>query len=171
MVTHRRRLKRMRRAAAAGLVAVALTGLCAGARAQDSAPANAPSNLPANATDSAPASPSADAPDDGIVRTIAKKLGLATDPGQPQDFVIKSRPTGPLDYVPAGRKPFVHDNKVKTPDELKALDADMDAVRARHDTIRSTFAPAVKAVADAAAAKAAKEKARKSKPPPDAAPQ
>jgi len=158
MVTHRRRLKRMRRAAAAGLVAVALTGLCAGARAQDSAPANA--------TDSAPASPSADAPDDGIVRTIAKKLCLATDPGQPQDFVIKSRPAGPLDYVPAGRKPFVHDNKVKTPDELKALDADMDAVRARHDTIRSTFAPAVKAVADAAAAKAAKEKARKSKPPP-----
>ena len=165
MVTHRRRLKRMRRAAAAGLVAVALTGLCAGARAQDSAPANA-RRPPANATDSAPASPSADAPDDGIVRTIAKKLGLATDPGQPQDFVIKSRPAGPLDYVPAGRKPFVHDNKVKTPDELKALDADMDAVRARHDTIRSTFAPAVKAVADAAAAKAAKEKARKSKPPP-----
>jgi hypothetical protein len=171
MVTHRWRLKRMRRAAAAGLAVLALAGLCAGARAQDSTSANAPPGPPANATDSAPASPPADAPNDGIVRTVAKKLGLATDPGQPQDFVIKSRPTGPLDYIPAGRKPFVHDNKVKTPDELKALDDDLDATLARHDAIRSTFAPAVKAMADAAAAKAAKEKARKSKPPPDAAPQ
>ena len=87
-------------------------------------------------------------------------------PGSERGPLAHARPAGPLDYVPAGRKPFVHDNKVKTPDELKALDADMDAVRARHDTIRSTFAPAVKAVADATAAKAAKEKARKSKPPP-----
>jgi hypothetical protein len=166
MVTHRRRFERMRRAAAAGLAVMALTGLGAVARADDSTPANAP----AGATDSAPTSPSTNAPDDGIVRTIAKKLGLATDPGQPQDFVIKTRPTGPLDYIPAGRKAFVHDIKVKTPDELKALDADFDAVRARHDAIRATFAPAVKAVADAAAAKAAKDKARKSTPPP-AAPQ
>jgi hypothetical protein len=169
MVTHRRRVERMRRAAAAGLAVLTLAGLGAVARADDSAPANTPSNPPANATDSAPASPPADAPDDGIVKTIAKKLGLAIDPGQPEDFVIKARPTGPLDYIPAGRKAFVHDIKVKTPDELKALDADFDAVRARHDAIRSTFAPAVKAVADAAAAKAAKDKARKSPPPPAAA--
>jgi hypothetical protein len=171
MVTYRWRLKRMRRAAVAGLAVMALACLGAGARADDSAPANAPSKPPANAADSAPPGPPADAPDDGIVRTVAKKLGLATDPGQPQDFVIKSRPAGPLEYIPAGRKPFVHDNKVKTPDELKALDADLDATLARHDAIRSTFAPAVKAMADAAAAKAAKEKTRKSKPPPAAAQQ
>ena len=163
MTTHLRRFERMRIAGAAGLAGAALACLCAGARADDSAPASASSSPPVSATDSAA--------DDGIVKTIAKKLGLATDPGPPQDFVIKSRPAEPLEFVPAGRKPFVHDNAVKTSDELKALDAEMDAVRARHDAIRSTFAPAVKAVADAAAAKAAKDKARKSKPPPDAAPQ
>ena len=133
--------------------------LCPGARADDSAPPNAPASPPA-------APPS----DDGIVKTIAKKLGLAIDIGEPQDFVIKARPTGPQAYIPAGRKPFVHDTDVKTPDELKAIDADMDAVRARHDAIRATFAPAVKAMADAAAAKAAKEKSKKPAPPP-AAPQ
>jgi hypothetical protein len=158
-LTHALRFERMRRAATAGLAVLAVALLCAGARADDSAPANAPSSPPA-----------APPPNDGIVRTIAKKLGLTTDPGEPQDFVIKSRPTGPQEYIPAGRKPFVHENKAKTPDELQAIDADMDAVRARHDAIRSTFAPAVKAVADAAAAKAAKEKSKKSTPPP-AAPQ
>ena len=159
MATPRRRLKGMRNIAAAALAVLALTGLDAVARADDAAPANASAS-------GAPASPPGDAPHDGIIRSIARKLGLATDPGPPADFVIKSRPTGPLEYIPAGRKAFVHDNKTKTPDELKALDADFDAVRARHDVIRSTFAPAVKAVADATAAKAAKEKKKKSSPPP-----
>ena len=160
MVMRGRRFERQRRAAAAGLAALALAGLCAAARAQDDAPAT-------NATSVAPARPDPDQPKDGIVRSIAKKLGLATDPGRPQDFVIQSRPAGPLEYIPAGRRPFVHDNKAKTPDELKALDAEMDAVRTRHDAIRSTFAPAVKAVADAAAAKAAKQKTKKAKPAAD----
>jgi len=136
-----------------GLAALTLALPNAGAHAGDSAPASAPTPLPAAAP-----------PDDGIVKNIAKHLGLATDAGPPQDFVIKSRPTGPLEYVPAGRKAFVHDTKIKTPDELKALQADMDATLTRHDAIRSTFAPAVKAMADAAAAKAAKDKAKKSPP-------
>ena len=43
------------------------------------------------------------------------------------------------------------------------MEADFDTVKVRHDALRSTFAPAVKAVADAEAAKAAK--AAKKHPP------
>jgi hypothetical protein len=91
-----------------------------------------------------------------LARTIAKKLGMATDPSEPADFVVKSRPTGEEEFIPIGRKESEHSIKVKTPAELKAMQAGFDAVKVRHDALRSTFAPAVKAVADAQAAKAAK---------------
>jgi hypothetical protein len=173
--THRKRFSRARRAMAAALALFAAAPLCAGARADDSAPAGATANAPAAAGDAAPASAPDNAPaaapaDDGIMRNIAKKAGLATDPGEPPDFVVKSRPAGAQEYVPVGRKGFVRDIKVKTPEQLKALEEEFEAVRARHDALRSTFAPAVKAVADAAAAKAAKADKSK-KPPPPATPQ
>ncbi|MGO8800424.1 MAG: hypothetical protein ACLQE9_07110 [Roseiarcus sp.] len=148
-----------RRAVAAGVAVLAVWLPCAGARADESAPAAAPTNASSDA-------PAAAAPDDGVVKTIAKKLGMATDPGQPQDFVIKARPARPEDYVPVGRKAFERDVKVKTPEELKAIDDDLEAVRARHDALRATFAPAAKAVAEAQAAKAAKAAEKSKKPPP-----
>jgi hypothetical protein len=89
-------------------------------------------------------------------RTIAKKIGIATDPVEPADFVVNARPAGEQDYIPIGRKESEHVVKVKTPAELKALEAGFDAVKVRHDALRSTFAPAAKAVAAAEAAKAAK---------------
>ncbi|WP_158813047.1 hypothetical protein [Methylocapsa sp. S129] len=158
---------RAKTALTAALVVLAFAFLGVGARADDSAPAAPP-------------------PDEGIVRnvakkietisaskipvtrTIAKKIGMATDPGEPQDFVVKSRPAGEEDYIPVGRKEFEHTIKVKTPAELKAIEADFDAVKVRHDALRSNFAPARKAVADAEAAKAAK--AEKKKKPPVAPP-
>ncbi|MGA2794327.1 MAG: hypothetical protein ABSE69_12500 [Roseiarcus sp.] len=174
-LTRRKRFARAHQAMAAGLALFAVALLCDGARADDSAPTSATNSAPASAPDSAPTSapdsaPAA-APDDGITKNIAKKVGLATDPGQPQDFVVKARPAGAQEYIPVGRKGFVREIKVKTPEELKAIEADLEAVRARHDTLRSTFAPAMKAIADAAAAKAAKADKSKKPPPPPASPQ
>jgi hypothetical protein len=168
MSTHRKSFSRARRAMAAALALFAAALLCESARADDSAPANAPAAAPSNAPDNAPAAAPAD---EGIIRNIAKKAGLATDPGEPQDFVVKTRPAGAQEYVPVGRKGFVRDIKVKTPEQLKALEEEFEAVRARHDALRSTFAPAVKAVADAAAARAAKADKSKKPPPPPATPQ
>ena len=105
------------------------------------------------AGDDAPAS----APDkDNIVKKAFKVFGFATDPGPPQDFVVQTRPPAEGDYVPIGPKPFERTIKPKTPDELKAMQADFDAVKAAHDALRANFPPAVQAVAAAEAAKAAK---------------
>ncbi len=104
--------------------------------------------------------------DDSVLKKAAKVGGFATDVGPPADFVAKSRPQGTEDYVPIFRPAFVHQNKAKTPAELKALEADFGAVQARHDSMRSAFPPAAKAVAEQKAAEAAKAK-KKKKPPPD----
>ncbi len=158
MLTYGERPRRLSTAIIAGLAFAALACQSAGARADDAAPPSAPAAAPA---------------DEGILRTVtkfvAKKAGLATDTSEPQDFVVKSRPVEPQEYIPAGRKTFEREIQVKTPEELKALEADLEEVRARHDAIRSTFAPSVKAVADAEAAKAAKHK--KKPPPPADSPQ
>ena len=68
-------------------------------------------------------------------------------------------------------KRLEHPVKVKTPDELKAMQADFDAVKAAHDALRSSFPPAAQAVAAAEAAKAAKANKPKKPPPAPAAPQ
>lgn len=144
---------RLRDGAALGrviaLASFALALSCALARAGQDAPANPP-------------------PNDGVIKEVLKKVGLAVDPGPPADFVLKSRPAIPGDYVPVGRKPYEHPIKAKTADELKALEADLDKVKTQHDAIRSGFPPAAKAMAEAEAAKAAKEgkPKKKNKQPP-----
>jgi hypothetical protein len=140
------------RARRASFAFAALAWLAIGARADEAAPRPAP-------------------PDDGIVKEVMKKAGLASDSGQPQDFVVKARPGGEEDYVPIGRKAFDRKVKAKTPAELKAMEAEFDAVQVRHNALRSTFAPAVKAVAAAEAAKAAKDAKPKNKPAAPASPQ
>jgi hypothetical protein len=154
----------------ATMVFLAVLAACAimsgAARADDSAPPAAP-------------------PDEGIVQGLARKIegagvarnpyvhplaramGIATDPGAPADFVVKSRPAAEQDYIPVGRKETEHSIKPKTAVELKAMEAEFDQVKTHHDALRSTFAPAVKAVADAKAAQAAKAaKPKKTAPPP-----
>jgi hypothetical protein len=102
-------------------------------------------------------------------RTIAKTLGIATDPAEPADFVVNTRPAGEQDFIPIGRKETEHPIKVKTPAQLKAMESVFDGVKTRHDALRSTFAPAVKAVADAQAAQAAKTAKKHAGPTPAAA--
>jgi hypothetical protein len=141
------------------LMGFALTGVSA--RAGDDQPVAAPRSADA-------AKKKADAlaaPRDSAARSIAKKIGIATDAGAPADFVVEARPTVEPDYIPIGRKEFEHSDKVKTPAELKAMEADFDAVKVRHDALRSTFAPARKAVEEAHAAQAAKA-AKPKKPHP-----
>jgi hypothetical protein len=134
----------------AGIAILALAIAGEAARADDSAPLAAPSN-------------------EGAVQSFAKKVEtfhasqVPTDPGEPADFVVNSRPAVEGDFIPIGRKETEHTIKIKTPAEIKAMEADFDTVKVRHDALRSTFAPAVKAVADAEAAKAAK--AAKKHPP------
>ena len=144
-----------RMAAAAVIAAVALASPGVGARADDSAP-------PAAAADEGAVRKVTktlerfDGSHNPTLRPLVKKLGIVADPGQPADFVVNARPAGEEDYIDTGRKETEHPLKVKTPAELKAMMADFDAVKVRHDAIRSTFAPAVKAVAAAEAAAAAK---------------
>jgi hypothetical protein len=146
----------------AGIAVLALAIAGEAARADDSAPPAAPpdeggvqSFVKKVETFHASQIPAA--------RTLAKKIGIATDPGEPADFVVNSRPATQGDFIPVGRKETEHTIKIKTPAEIKAMEADFDTVKVRHDALRSTFAPAVKAVADAKAAKAAK--AAKKNPP------
>ena len=101
-----------------------------------------------------------------VAHTLAKKIGIATDPHEPADFVVNSRPATEGDYIPIGRKETEHTVKVKTPAELKAMEAGFDAVKVRHDALRSTFAPAAKAVAEAEAAKNAKAAKKHPSPTP-----
>jgi hypothetical protein len=105
--------------------------------------------------------------DDSLLRKAAKAGGLATDVEPAKDFVVKTRPAN-ADYVPIFRPPFEQAIKAKTPDELKALEADFTSVQARHDAARAAFPPAAKALAEKKAADAAKVK--KKKLPPDAPP-
>jgi hypothetical protein len=128
-------------------VALSAAGPGAGARAQDAA---APSEPLSKTLENVSV---ARVP---TIRDLAKKAGIAADPPPAADFVVNARPTGGLDYIPVGRLETEHPVKTKTAAELKAMEGDFDAVKTRHDAIRATFAPSVKAVAEAAAAKAAK---------------
>jgi hypothetical protein len=106
--------------------------------------------------------------DDSLLKKAAKAGGLATDVEPSKDFVVRTRPPN-ADYVPIFRAPFEHANKAKTPDELKALEADFSSVQTRHDAMRAAFPPAAKAVAEKNAADAAKAKKKKlpaAAPPP-----
>jgi hypothetical protein len=155
----------------AGLAVLMLALTGAGARADDSKPAAQPADPGVVRNLAKKIETTVGVAGNPVARRVAKTIGLVTDPGEPQDFVVKTRPTDEQDYIPIGRKEFDHPIKAKTPAELKAMEADFDSVKVRHDAIRSTFAPAVKAVADAEAAKAAKAAQKKTKTQAPASPQ
>jgi hypothetical protein len=128
-----------------GLFLLASFGAAASARAGDNTSPSAPQ------TQAAP-----DQQNEGFVRSIAKQAGVATDVGPPQDFVLKSRPSAPKDYVPIFRKTEEHKTKVLSPDRLKAMEAELDATGSRDAKIRDAFPPARKAYLDEQREKAAK---------------
>jgi hypothetical protein len=73
----------------------------------------------------APANPLAD---------IARAAKLVPDPVEPKDFVKKTRPAT-TDFLPIGIVPKERDVKVKTPDEIKAMEHELDSARAVQDRI------------------------------------
>jgi hypothetical protein len=111
-----------------------------------------------------PPSPAQPAPDrdEGLLKNLAKKANIATDVAEPQDFVVKSRPAT-TDYVPVFRKNEEHKAKVMTPDQLKSMEADLNAASSHNAQIRDAFPPARKAYLDEERAKAEKAAAKRSK--------
>jgi hypothetical protein len=153
----RRNHDRAKMILSASFAVLAFAFLAIDARAGDKAPSAGPRdarviNAPAQKGEAL------GAVEDTVARSVARKIGIAADPGPPADFVLATRPAVEPDYIPVGRKEFEHSDKVKTPAELKAMQAEFEAVKTHHDALRSTFAPARKAVAEANAAKAAKAK-------------
>jgi hypothetical protein len=65
---------------------------------------------------------------------VATLLKQRTDPGPAADFVERSRPAG-LGYIPAHAPRSEPTGKALNRDQIKALEAELDAARARHDKI------------------------------------
>ena len=97
---------------------------------------------------------------------LAKSVGLATDPPEPPDYVVKSRPSTPRDTIPVFQTPEEPSSHVKSQSDVEKMDADFDSVNRRHDALRSRFAPSAKAMAQEKAARTSKDK-----PKPTATPE
>ena len=68
------------------------------------------------------------------VDAIVHGLKLTTTPREPDDFVRKTRkPNETLDYVPIAGERRDPAKRLMTGDEIRAREAELDAVRARHD--------------------------------------
>ena len=94
--------------------------------------------------------------EDAPVDTVLKALDLKTDVGPTADFVQSTRPKTEPDYLPVGTRHPERSIKVKTPAELKAMEASLDAARSRQDVIAGRNPPveAPKAAKKRAAARA-----------------
>ncbi len=90
---------------------------------------------------------------DNVLKQGAKLLGFATDVEPPADFVVKSRPAGDVDFIPVFQPPPEPARPALKDPDLKAVKGDLDAVQKQHDALRQAYPPAVKAMAEAAAAK------------------
>jgi hypothetical protein len=112
-----------------------------------------------------PAEQPAAGQDDGIVKNVLKALNVATDPGEPKDFVRAARPAKSEDdqYVPVFRQNTEHKAKLLTPDQLKAMESELDDAQSRGARIRDAFPPARRAYLESEKAKAEKAEAKRNK--------
>jgi hypothetical protein len=69
--------------------------------------------------------------DDSLLDSLGKAAGLIAPPTDPPDFVRDSRPRGEPDPIPVFAPPAEPRSKVKTPAELKAMDADLEGASRR----------------------------------------
>jgi hypothetical protein len=65
------------------------------------------------------------------VRDVATSLGAGPTLAPAPDFVTRSRPAN-LDYLPVGTSQDGRPTPARTADEIKAAEAEMDALRARN---------------------------------------
>jgi hypothetical protein len=76
---------------------------------------------------------------DGLLDSFGKATGLIAPPIDPPDFVKNSRPSEEPAAIPVFSPPPEPSSKVKTPAELKAMDADLEG--ASDSQGRSASAP------------------------------
>ncbi|MDF2115438.1 hypothetical protein PY365_07655 [Roseiarcaceae bacterium H3SJ34-1] len=72
---------------------------------------------------------------DNPFATILRGPRFTTTPMEPQDWVKRSRPADNQAYIPVGRNADQPQRRVMTPDEVRAKEAELDAVRAKHDRL------------------------------------
>ncbi|PSC06341.1 hypothetical protein SLNSH_03390 [Alsobacter soli] len=78
------------------------------------------------------------------LKPITDKLNITTTVPPAADFVEKSRPQS-MDYMPVGVVPPARSVKPRTPDQVKALEAEMEGTRKRHDALGGRKPPATAA--------------------------
>jgi hypothetical protein len=64
--------------------------------------------------------------DDSLLDGLGRATGLIAPPADPPDFVKASRPSGEPTAIPVFATPEEPNSKVKSPAELKAMDADLE---------------------------------------------
>lgn len=73
-------------------------------------------------------------PSESLFSKALKIIDMKTDPGEPQDFVRKSRPPEERQkYIPVGRTGAERPVRAKTPAEIEATEAKLDMLRANHE--------------------------------------
>lgn len=66
---------------------------------------------------------------------LLRSLGLTPETSEPKDFVRQSRTPGEKDYISTQQPDAPRGTRLKTPDEIRAAEAELDAARAKHDRI------------------------------------
>ncbi|MBA1157455.1 hypothetical protein [Microvirga mediterraneensis] len=66
------------------------------------------------------------------VRDVASAVGAGPQTAASQDFVVQSRPAN-LEYMPIGTAVPARQTPARTADEIKAAEAELDAIRARNE--------------------------------------
>lgn len=73
---------------------------------------------------------------------LLKALNLSTDVTEPKDFVKQSRqPEKPGEYISTQTPDRARPTRVKTDEEIRATEAQLDAARVRHDRIAGRKPP------------------------------
>ena len=95
------------------------------------------------------------AADSDALRPFTDKFNITTTVPEAAEFVKKSRPAT-MEYRPVGVVPPARGTKVRTADEVKRLEAEMESTRRRHDVAGRRPSPGAKSKpGDRAAAKPA----------------
>jgi hypothetical protein len=90
------------------------------------------------------------------IDVISHGLKFRADPVEPRDFVRETRPSDEkLNYIPTGSARPQPPGKIMTVDQVKAKEAELEAMLARHDKISGRRPATVRATTGAAKPKSA----------------
>ncbi len=82
---------------------------------------------------------------ESLFDSLARSTGLMATPADPPDFVKSTRPTGELAAIPVFSLPEEPRSTIKTPAQLKAMDADLERASATHHAPGASKAGGAKA--------------------------